>query len=87
MHQTQRRVRMGFPATRRGGKKNQAGTVPQRPRVCWPVALRLVRAWLEPWIMLRRYWRAWSPLPPPPELQVLLAWVQHGGPIYLYAPL
>ena len=71
----------------RGGKKNQAGTVPQRPRVCWPVALRLARAWLEPWIMLRRYWRAWSPLPPPPALQALLAWVQRGFPLYLYEPL
>ena len=46
-----------------------------------------VRAWLEPWIMLGRYWRAWSPLPPPPALQALLAWVQRGFPLYLYEPL
>ena len=43
-----------------GREKNQAGRSGTRPRVCWPAALRRVRAWLEPWIMLRRYWRAWS---------------------------
>ena len=37
--------------------------------------------------MLGRYWRAWSLLPPPRELQALLAWVQHGLPLYLYVPL
>jgi hypothetical protein len=35
----------------------------RQPPVCWPAALRTVRAWLEPWLMLGRYWRAWSPLP------------------------
>jgi hypothetical protein len=29
----------------------------QRPRVWWPVALRQVRAWLDPWMMIGRYWR------------------------------
>jgi hypothetical protein len=38
----------------------------ERPRVSWPLALRAVRGWLEPWIMLRRYWSGWSPQPPPP---------------------
>ncbi len=70
-----------------GWGKNQADADPQRPEVCWPVALRKVRAWLEPWLMLGRYWRAWSPLPPPPELQALLSSVQRGFPIYLYEPL
>jgi hypothetical protein len=37
-----------------------------RPQISWPMALRAVRAWLEPWIMLRRYWQGWSPLPPFP---------------------
>ena len=27
------------------------------------MALRAVRGWLEPWIMLRRYWHGWSQLP------------------------
>ncbi len=70
-----------------GGGKNQADEDTQRPAVCWPVALRKVRAWLEPWLMLRRYWRAWSQRPPPPELQALFSWVQRGVPLYLYEPL
>jgi hypothetical protein len=50
------------------------------------VALRQVRAWLEPWIMLGRYWRGWSSKPPPPELQQLLDWLFQGGGINLYVP-
>ena len=26
----------------------------------WPEALRAVRGWLEPWVMLWRYWRAFG---------------------------
>jgi hypothetical protein len=51
----------------------------------WPVALRAVRAWLELWVMLCRYWRAFSELPPPEELRVLLRWVFSGRGLYLYA--
>jgi SRSO17 transposase len=58
----------------------------QRPRVCWSVALRQVRAWLQPWILLSRFWRAWSPLPPPFRLQQLLDWVWQGYPLNLYVP-
>ena len=53
--------------------------------MCWPVALRGVRAWLEPWLMLRRYWRSWSPLPPPPALRGLLEHLRHGHGLDLYA--
>lgn len=81
------RARMRSPATQLGGKKNQEVVGNQRPSVCWPGALRKVRAWLEPWIMLGRYWRAWSPVPPTKELQALLSWVQQGFPLYLYEPL
>jgi hypothetical protein len=70
-----------------GWGENQQVLGTRRPTVCWPSALRKVRGWLEPWLMLGRYWRAWSPLPPPPELQALLTWVQRGLPIYLYEPL
>lgn len=69
----------------RGGNQRALGK--RRPAVCWPAALRKVRGWLEPWLMLGRYWRAWSRQPPPPELQALLAWVQRGFPLYLYEPL
>jgi SRSO17 transposase len=55
-----------------------------RPLLCWPVALRLVRAWLQPWILLNRFWRAWSPLPPPRPLQQLLDALWKGHPINLY---
>ena len=43
-----------------------------RPNAAWPVALRRVQAWLHPWTMLWRWWRAWSAQPPPPLLQALL---------------
>ena len=67
-----------------GGRKKSGEPAPQRPQVSWPVALRQVRAWLEPWIMLGRYWRGWSNQLPPPELQALLDWVWRGRGIYLY---
>ena len=43
---------------------------PPAPRhvLSWPVALRHVQSWLDPWVMLRRYWRTWSLAPPPPPL-------------------
>ena len=56
----------------------------ERPHVSWPVALRAVRGWLEPWIMLRRYWRAWSEQPPPPLLQCLLEQLGRGQRLFLY---
>jgi len=62
---------------REGGKR--------RSRVSWPEALRAMRAWLEPWVMLWRYWKAFSDKPPPPELRVLLERVFSGRGLYLYA--
>src|SRR5438046_10505732 len=56
-----------------------------RPHMCWPVALRAVRGWLEPWIMLRRYWRAWSEQPLPPLLQRLLDQLGRGQGLFLYS--
>lgn len=50
----------------------------------WPVALRHVRAWLEPGVMLWRYWRGWSDKPPPSALQELLDWLWKGRGIELY---
>jgi hypothetical protein len=47
------------PAAREGGR---APPPPHRPR---PRALRAVRAWLSPWIVLQRWWAAWSKAPPP----------------------
>jgi hypothetical protein len=52
-----------------------------RPNVSRPVALRRVQAWLPPWTMLGRWWRAWSAQPPPPPLQALLDWLWTGRPI------
>jgi hypothetical protein len=56
----------------------------RRPGASWPEALRAVRGWLEPWIMLRRYWKAFSGMPPPLELSALLEKVFSGGGLYLY---
>jgi hypothetical protein len=49
------------------------------------MALRRVRSWLEPYVMLVRYWKAYSDLPPPKELQKLLERLFCGEGLYLYA--
>ena len=67
-----------------GGKKISEGKE-IRPQVSWPGALRALRGWLEPWIMLRRYWSGWSPLPPPPAVQLLLHWLERGHALSLYS--
>ena len=69
--------------TPEGGKRSDAPH--KAPDLSWPVALRRVRAWLEPYVMLMRYWRAFSDLPPPEELRALLEWVFSGKGLYLYA--
>jgi len=53
--------------------------------VSWPQALRAVRGWLEPYVMLNRYWRAFSGMDPPQELGALLDWVFSGRGLHLYA--
>lgn len=53
--------------------------------VAWPGALRAVRGWLETWVMLRRYSRAFSDLYLPPELGALLELVFSGRGLHLYA--
>jgi hypothetical protein len=71
------------PAPPPSSKKKTA----QRPRPhrSWPAALRAVRAWLEPWSRLWRYWRGWSSLPPPPLLAALLDQLAQGHGINVYA--
>lgn len=54
-----------------------------RPQMSWPMVLRTVHAWLEPWILLRRYWNGWSSLPPPPALQGLQHLLEQGQAIAL----
>lgn len=65
-----------------GGKGKQAEE--ERPSVSWPVALRRVRGWLDPWVMLWRFWRAWSKAPPPPQLRALLDEVGRGHSLDVY---
>ncbi len=67
------------PVEAEGGKREE-----RRPKLSWPQALRKVRAWLEPYLMLTRYWQAWSLKPPPRQLQRLLDWLFQGRPLYLY---
>ncbi len=78
----------GLPKRRRasGGEKTlvTADVPPERPWRCWPLALRRVRAWLEPAWFLWRCWTAWSDLPPPAPVQALLDWLSHGFPLMLY---
>ena len=52
----------------------------------WPMALRRVRSWLEePYVLVVRYWKAYSDLPPPKELRKLLERLFCGEGLYLYA--
>ena len=57
----------------------------RRPLLSWPKAGRSVRAWLQPWVMLQRYWQAWSAQPPPLPLQQLLDALCLGVPLFLYS--
>jgi hypothetical protein len=61
-----------------------AGRGKGRPRVSWPEILRAVRDWLEPYIMLMRYWRAFSEKPSPPRLKALPGRAFSGRGPYLY---
>jgi hypothetical protein len=54
--------------------------------VSWPVTLRRVRGWLTPWVVLGRWWRAWSPAPLPFQLRLLLDAVAAGQSLHLYLP-
>jgi hypothetical protein len=61
-----------------------AGRGKRRPGAFWPETLRAVRGWLEPYVMLNRYWRAFSAKPPPPRLKALLERTFSGRGLYLY---
>ena len=39
-----------------------------------------------PWIVLQRWWTAWSKAPPPPQLQALISSVAAGCGLHLYIP-
>src|SRR5215216_4608740 len=82
-----RRCQRRSPCRRRwwGGKEEQ--TKNRRPPLSWPVALREVHSWLDPWVMLWRFWRAWSKAPPPPQLRALLDAVGEGHPLNVYVPI
>jgi hypothetical protein len=67
-------------AVKRGKRETGSRQHPLR----WPEALRKVRTWLEPYVMLMRYWKAYSNRPPPKELRRLLEWVFVGKGLYLY---
>src|SRR5215207_199513 len=54
-----------FLSRKRRGGKRKADFPPVLPS--WPMALRKVRSWLEPYVMLVRYWRAFSDLCPRPR--------------------
>jgi len=58
----------------------------RRPPLSWRLALRQVQSWLDPWVMLWRFWRAWSKAPPPPQLRALLDAVGGGHTLNVYVP-
>ncbi len=65
--------------------RGKVSPLPQgRALLCWPVALRAVRAWLEPALLLWRYWHAWSTAPPPAPLAQLFERLWHGHGLDLY---
>ena len=80
-----RLTRRPSPRPRGGQRRPDIGAEPA-VRNSWPVALRAVRAWLVPWSVLARCWRAWSPAPPPRQLQRLLDAAAAGQPLHLYLP-
>jgi hypothetical protein len=45
-----------------------------------------VRGWLTPWVVLERWWRAWSSAPPPAQLRLLLDRAHAGQPLRLHLP-
>jgi hypothetical protein len=65
-----------------GGGKSRARSE-QQP-LSWPRALRKVRSWLEPYVMLWRYWRAYSEKDPPRELKALFDRLFAAEGLYLY---
>lgn len=72
------------PPTRVSGEKSPGAAKPF-VGLTWPEALRQVRSWLEPAIMLKRYWCAYSLAPPPFALQELLGWLRQGNGINVYS--
>jgi hypothetical protein len=82
-----RRHRMPSPPRRaRGGRPPISSASMPGGVVAWPVALRRVRGWLTPWVVLGRCWRAWSPAAPPLQLRLLLDAAHAGRPLHLYLP-
>jgi hypothetical protein len=67
-----------------GGRRPATKTSMCDVVVSWPVALRRVRGWLTPWVVLGRWWRAWSTAPPPAQLRLLLEAAHAGQPLHLY---
>jgi hypothetical protein len=65
-----------------GGGKSRARSE-QQP-LSWPRALRKVRSWLEPYVMLMRYCRAYSEKDPPRELKALFDRLLAAEGLYLY---
>jgi hypothetical protein len=65
-----------------GGGKSRARSE-QQP-LSWPRALRKVRSWLEPYVMLWRNWRAYSEKDPPGELKALFDRLFAAEGLYLY---
>ena len=66
----------------RVGGKRKTDT---EPPLSWPQALRKIRSWLQPYVVLLRYWRAYTELPPPEEFEVLLGRLFSAEGLYLYA--
>jgi hypothetical protein len=71
----------------RPGCQEEKSRVEDKPHLglSWPEALRQVRSWLEPAIMLKRYWCAFSPAPPPFGIRELLDWLRQGNGINVYS--
>jgi Transposase DDE domain len=46
------------PVPEEAGEKQEENEKERRHPLSWPLALRRVRSWLDPWITLWRFWRA-----------------------------
>src|SRR4051812_46848257 len=78
-HQLDRAAHPVASAAMQPGRSAGSGVITAPPAAgVGPCRLRMlqwVHAWLAPWSVLGRCWRAWSTAPPPRELQALLDWV------------
>jgi hypothetical protein len=73
------------PRRPRGGRSRPVIGAEPADRSSWP-GVAHGAGLVDPWSVLWRCWRAWSPAPPPAALQQLLDGLTTGRPLHLHLP-